>query len=202
MRSARSRVGVVALGHHWQSTCPLTGVSPAIAWGTPVPSMPSTRMTSHCQPHQASVYPCCSRNPLPRCSSRVRFGRLCDTVKHAKRPDAPPVHHLEEQTSIPARRVRRLQYSAICPPLHLTSCSTGRFIEIGNVVMARVRGVNGKGHSAAQHFISPRGTKRFPTEKGLARCYIKACHRHVSCPFPSCVPDAAWVIPAQAACAQ
>src|SRR5438105_6915495 len=30
----------------------LTGVSPALAWGTPVPSMPSTRMTSHCQPQK------------------------------------------------------------------------------------------------------------------------------------------------------
>jgi hypothetical protein len=68
------RVGVVALGHHCQSMCPLMGVSPTVAWGTPGLSMPSTRMTSYCQPHQASVYPCCSRNPLPRCSSRVRFG--------------------------------------------------------------------------------------------------------------------------------
>ena len=48
-----------------------------------------------------------------------QIGRLCDTVKHPKRPDAPPVHHLKEQTSIPARWVRRLQHDAICPPLHL-----------------------------------------------------------------------------------
>src|SRR5262245_41353488 len=117
--------------------------------------------------------------------------RLCDTVKHAKSPYTPPVHYLEEQTSIPARRIHRLQYSAICPPLHLAICGTRCVVEIGHSVMARVRGVDGKGHSAAQHFVSPRCTKRFPPEKGLAGCYIKACHRHVSCPFPSRAPAAA-----------
>src|SRR4029453_2472728 len=125
------------------------------------------------------------QKPIAKMSLARQIRRLYDTVKHAKRPDTPPVHYLEEQTSIPARWVHRLQYSAICPPLHLAGCSTGCFVEIGNVMRARVRGVDGKGHSAAQHFVSPCGTKRFPPEKGLAGCYIKACHRHVSCPFPS-----------------
>jgi hypothetical protein len=142
------------------------------------------------------------QKPIAKMFFERQIRRLCDTVKHAKRPDAPPVHYLEEQTSIPARWVHRLQYSAICPPLHLAICGTGCFVEIGNIVMARVRGVDGKGHSAAQHFVSPCGTKRFPPEKGLAGCYIKACHRHVSCPFPSRVPDAALVRPELAACVQ
>jgi hypothetical protein len=142
------------------------------------------------------------QQPIAKMFLARQIRHLCDTVKHSKRPDAPPVHYFEEQTSIPARWVHRLQYSAICPSLYLAGGGAGCFVEVGNVVMALVRWVDGKGHSAAQHFVSPRGTKRFPPEKRLTGCYIKARHRHVSCPFPGRVPDAALVIPEQAACAQ
>jgi len=39
-----------------------------------------------------------------------------------------------------------------------------RFIEIGAVVIARARWIDGKSDGAAQHFVGACGTKAFPAE--------------------------------------
>ena len=124
MRSARSRVGRRRVGPPLAEHMPTYGrvaghrlgyPSPQHALDphdVPLPATPGERVSLLQQKTIANMF-------LARQS-----GRLCDTVKHPKRPDAPPVHYLEEQTSIPARWVRRLQYDAICPPLHLAGGGT------------------------------------------------------------------------------
>ena len=77
-----------------------------------------------------------------------------------------------------------------------------RFIEMGAVVIARVRWIDGQSDGAAQHFVGACGTKAFPAEERFSRCHVKACHRYARRPFSRCVPAAVWVRPAQAVCDQ
>jgi len=65
-----------------------------------------------------------------------------------------------------------------------------RLLEMGDVVIARVRWIDGKSDGAAQHFVGADGTKAFSAKERFSRCYVNACYRHARRPFSSCVPDA------------